>query len=247
MSRQTLTKATQKQLSYLSTFINPNLLLIIYKKTQEKTEQTIWLNIFKLHGTIVYCYTLNTKTLNVWVKNRINYLKINIHEHAKNLLLQFYEKNTLSLYNILNILTLIWPKNLITVKKIQKIISDKAIFTPENWIDAMFSGNFNKTQRILNTFCINNYNQIALMRCLQHNLITILMIQRKKSNNINYIFEKQKVHKNRTSLLVSFSNRISFEKIYKSIKLLKKIEINIKKRHEKSMWNQLKILPYIIN
>ncbi|XBC38056.1 MAG: DNA polymerase III subunit delta [Buchnera aphidicola (Floraphis choui)] len=247
LSKKKITNIVQKQLSHLSTLMNSNLLLIIYKNIKEHKEEIIWFNMFKLRGTIIYCQNLTKDKLDTWIQYKIQELKINIHTDVKTLLLQFYSGNILFLYNILNILMLIWPNTIITIKKVRNFISDKAIFTIEEWINAMLIGDLNKSMRILNYFCINNYNQIILIRNLQYDLLTILMLQREKLNNNDYILKKRKVLKNRYSLFKNIANYKNFKKIHQSINLLTKIEINIKKNYEKNIWNQLKILSYIIS
>lgn len=242
-----LTTKVQKQLSFLSHFINSNLLLIIHKNAREYMEEKIWINIFKLNGVIIYCRTIVKEELDIWIEHKKRELQITISSNAKNLLLQCYKKNIVYLYNILNVLKLIWPNSLITTHKIQKIISNVAIFTPEEWIDAILTGNLNKSMKILNNFYIKNYNQITLIRCLQHDLLTILMIQRKTSVTTNYILKKRNISKKRHFLLTHVANLKSFKIINQSIKLLTQIEITIKKKYEKSIWNKLKILSYMMN
>ncbi|WP_261979211.1 DNA polymerase III subunit delta [Buchnera aphidicola] len=237
----------QKQLVYLSNFINPDILLIIHKNVKENISNNVWFNIFQLKGTIIYCNSLIKQKTNIWINNKIYDSKINIHKNAKELLLKLYSGNILFLYNTINMLMLIWPKRLITIEKIKPFINNSTLFTPEEWIDSMLIGDLNKSIKILNNLFIQNYNQIVLIRSLQYNLITILMIQRKIFPNIYDILKMRKTSKSRYLTLIYFSRCENIEKINKSITLLTKIEINIKKKYETSIWNQLKILSCIIS
>ncbi|XBC39113.1 MAG: DNA polymerase III subunit delta [Buchnera aphidicola (Nurudea shiraii)] len=246
LSKTLLTKKVKTQLSYLSNFINSNLLLIIHISTNKKIENEIWFNIFKSTGTIIYCNNLTEKTINIWIKNKENSLKINLHKSSKDLLLKYFSKNTLHLYNILNISKLNWPTTLITSKNIQKLIYEAAIFTPNDWINAILIGDYNESIRILNNFYIKNYNQIILIRYLQNTLLTILMIQRKIPEKVDYTLTQRNVLKKNQKLIIKFSHKRSTQIIHQVIKLLTKIEINVKKHYTKSIWNQLKLLSYIM-
>ncbi|XBC40635.1 MAG: DNA polymerase III subunit delta [Buchnera aphidicola (Nurudea yanoniella)] len=247
LSENLLTTKIKTKLSCLSRFINPNLLLIIYKTSIEYKEKKIWLNIFKLKGTIVYCNDLTEKKINIWMKNKEKILKINLHKNSRHLLLKYHSGNISSLCNTLNVLKLTWPHTLITVKKVQQLIGDTSIFKPQDWINAILTKNYSESIRILNNFFIKNYNQIVLIRHLQYNLLTILIIKFEQSNSIHHISKKINTKNKKYCLLIEFSKNTNIKTIKKLIRFLTAIEINIKKNYKRSIWNQLKVLSYIMS
>ncbi|XBC44239.1 MAG: DNA polymerase III subunit delta [Buchnera aphidicola (Schlechtendalia peitan)] len=247
LSNTMLTESVQKKLSNLSDSINSDILLIIKKNKKEHILDDIWFKIFKLKGTIIYCHTLLDEKINIWIKNKIHNLKINICENAKNVLIKFYQGNIISLCNLLNVLALTWPNTKINKENILSIINDEAIFTLQEWIDTILIGDFKKSIRILNIFIVQNYNQIILIRYLQNYLLIILTIKNKEINNINCVLKTIKMSQSRYEFLKNIARKKSFKNMHESIQLLTKIEISIKKSYRKSIWNQLKILSHMIS
>ncbi|QCI22881.1 DNA polymerase III subunit delta [Buchnera aphidicola] len=201
-------------------------------------------NFKKFH--VVSCFTPYNLHFVNWIKYEIREKNINIEEKAFSLLCKYYEGNTLFIYKILDILYLTWPKTFITTEKIKKIIIDFFDLSPLHWINSIFQGQIEKAIYILNIFYKKKYNHLILVRALQKDLLTLIYIKREKKINLHIQLKQHNIWHTRYKFFINALEKINNNSLLKAVQMLVKIEINIKKKYNNNIWNQLQELTLIL-
>ncbi|QCI24491.1 DNA polymerase III subunit delta [Buchnera aphidicola (Muscaphis stroyani)] len=231
-----------KKIQKISSLSNLDVLLILkfnhlsftFKKNQFKRPQ--------LNVIIIYCFTPNNFYFNNWIKYEINKRNLKIEKSAFLLLCKHYEGNTLFIHQILNMLSMIWPDKNITEKKIQTVINKFCNFFPSQLIDSIFNHDIERALYILNSFYKQKYNCLLLLRSLQKDLLILLLMKRKKNLNTKIFLKKNNVWDKRHSFFEKAFFHINYDNLCYSMTILLKIEIQIKKNNNFSIWMQLKTL-----
>ncbi|QCI17252.1 DNA polymerase III subunit delta [Buchnera aphidicola (Aphis helianthi)] len=200
-----------------------------------------------LKTDIIWCFTPYGLTFKNWLKHEIKEKKIEITENAFLLLYKYYEGNTLLVHHILNMILLIWRNEYITSQKIKNIINKFAIFTPLDWINAIFQNKIEQAFYILDTFYKQKYNVLILIRSLQKDLLILINMKREKEINMNIFLKKNNVFLNRIKFFNFAIKSINFNNVLKVIRILLQIDIKIKIEYNHDVWMELKTLTLLLS
>ncbi|CAL4324317.1 DNA polymerase III subunit delta [Buchnera aphidicola (Eriosoma grossulariae)] len=217
-----------------------NYTLLIIKCYQDfyfNTKKIFYTNPYN-NGLLVNCTILNHISFKKWFDNKIKKNKIIINKNIQKILCSYYENNLLSLSKILDVLSLIYFNSEVQITEIYNIISDECLFNVFQWSTSILSGNGKKSVKILKKLIDSHYEPIILIRVLQKSILKIIQTQYLMTNMLSNI--------KKTNTIKLFDKN-NFLKLYKIIKLLSKIEINIKTHKKNSIWIQLKILSLTFN
>ncbi|QIQ42016.1 MAG: DNA polymerase III subunit delta [Buchnera aphidicola (Microlophium carnosum)] len=215
--------------NHLSHFFKKNKLFYTFKKCN-----------------IVSCFTpYNLHFIN-WITYEMQEKNIEMEEKAFFLLCKYYEGNTLFIYKILDILSITWPNTCISAEKIKNVIINFFDLSPLHWINSIFQRQIEKSIYILNVFCKKQYNPLILVRYLQTDLLKLIYIKREKKISMHILLEKNNVWSTRYKFFINAFKKINNSSLLKAIQILVKIEINIKKKYNNDVWNQLQELTLIL-
>ncbi|QCI16108.1 DNA polymerase III subunit delta [Buchnera aphidicola] len=237
-----------KNINKISSLLNLDVLIILkLNHLSDFFQNNQLLRKLKSYNSIISCFTPYNLDFINWIKYEIQEKNINIEDKGLFLLYKYYDGNTLFIYNILKILLITWPNTYITEDKIKKIIIDFFNFSPLHWINAIFQGQTKKAIYILNIFCKQKYNILILIRSLQKDLLILIYMKREKKTDINIFLLANKIWKKRYKFFINGFQKNNYNSLYKAIQILVKIEINIKKKYNNSVWDQLKELTLMLS
>ncbi|WP_343192047.1 DNA polymerase III subunit delta [Buchnera aphidicola] len=230
-----------KKISNLS---NPNILLIIKLNYIVYINYNInILNIIKKKSIIIFCNALLPNQYINWINYIITKKKLNIHQDSKKYIYKNYEGNLFELSNILNILKLLYPSTLIKINDIKNIVENLAIFTPQQWIDAILKNKKKQSINIIHRLSQQKYDPIILIRTLQKDLLILIYMIKNKSINLNIFFKEKKICSSRHIIFINACKKYTIIKLYKVIKIITCIELKIKEKYNnKTLWILLKKL-----
>lgn len=198
------------------------------------------------YNSIVSCFTPYNLSFINWIQYEIKEKNINMEEKALSLLCKHYKGNTLFIYNVLNIISITWPDTPITRTKLKKIIIDFFEFSELSWINSIFENQREKSIYILNIFLKRKYNPLVLVRSLQKDLYKLIHMKRETKINMNTFSEDYNISSLRDKHFMNALKKINCINLLKAIQILVKIEINIKKKYNNDVWNQLQELTLIL-
>ncbi|QCI25072.1 DNA polymerase III subunit delta [Buchnera aphidicola (Rhopalosiphum padi)] len=237
-----------KDINEIPFFKNKDILIILkFNELSGFIKKSKTLKVLMLESDIIYCSTPYEWAFKNWLQYEIKKRNLKITRESFSLLHKYYEGNALCAYQILDILLITWPNENIRIEKIKKIINQFSIFSPSNWINAIFNNDAEKAIYILDGFFKQKYNPLILIRSLQKDLLILLNMKREKKLDINIFLKKNNVWFNRSKFFINALRSIDFNNFLKIIRILLQIEIKIKKEYNNSVWIQLKTLTLLLS
>ncbi|MFZ7317442.1 DNA polymerase III subunit delta [Avibacterium avium] len=250
---ENLTAPLQKRLAELIGLLNQDVLLILQTakltKPMEKQDWFVQANQFDAQFSIVNCQTPNIEQLPRWIVGRSKALEIFVEPEAIQLLCYSYENNLLALKQTLQLLALLYPKEKITLSKVQNVVEQSSVFTVFQWIDALLEGKSQRARRILDGLRGEDIQPVILLRTLQRELITILTLTAPQQQinidsslstaRLREQFDQLKIWQSRRPLFLQAIQRLTYHKLYKIIQQLAELERLVKLEFSDDVWEKL--------
>ncbi|MFZ7223100.1 DNA polymerase III subunit delta [Avibacterium avium] len=250
---ENLTAPLQKRLAELVGLLNQDVLLILQTakltKPMEKQDWFVQANQFDAQFSIVNCQTPNIEQLPRWIVGRSKALEMFVEPEAIQLLCYSYENNLLALKQTLQLLALLYPKEKITLSKVQNVVEQSSVFTVFQWIDALLEGKSQRARRILDGLRGEDIQPVILLRTLQRELITILTLTAPQQQinidsplstaRLREQFDQLKIWQSRRPLFLQAIQRLTYRKLYKIIQQLAELERIVKLEFSDDVWEKL--------
>ncbi|WP_343192491.1 DNA polymerase III subunit delta [Buchnera aphidicola (Taiwanaphis decaspermi)] len=195
----------------------------------------------------INCNIPSKSNLSCWIKKKANNLNLKLDENVYKILCKYYEGNFFALYQIIKSLSFIYLNENITKKKIKCIIKSDSIYKPFEWVNSILLRKKNKSIKIAKKIYKENYNLFFLSKILYKDLFILLQMYKKDKPNYYTFFKKNNIWKNKQYIYNKALIKNNIEKVYKSISVLTKIEIIIKKNFINHSWLYLQRLTLILN
>ncbi|BGI51521.1 MAG: hypothetical protein BucCj_2770 [Buchnera aphidicola (Ceratovacuna japonica)] len=209
---------------------------------------------FKILNTILKCikdYTLINCNISKyedvinWIEYKFKKNKIKITKNAKTILYNIYKYNLIKLTQIIyQCKILFYKKNKINTNNIKKIVSSYPDMNYENLIKFFFIEKIEKSINIINKICKIKYNIEKIIIELYKKIIQTIIL--KKNKEYNFFFNKTTINKYNKETKSNIIVKMSKDKMYKIIRYITIIEIEIKKHKKINFWKKIKILLLII-
>lgn len=211
-----------------------------------KKNKLLFLNIIK-YSFIIPCMTLNLEKMSNWLNFKIKDMGFISNKLVNDTLCHYYEGNLSALSQILHHFSILWTDKQLTLLRVEKIINHSSYFTPFQWIDALFFGNYQRAIKILLKFKKQEHDIfIVLVYLLRKELIKFLFIKRKyKIISENILYNNTEKHTLKMYKKAIF--KINNEKILKLLKILNNIDISLKKENFPIIfWDKLEKVSFLI-
>ncbi|TCP92103.1 DNA polymerase III delta subunit [Cricetibacter osteomyelitidis] len=249
---ENLTALLQKNLQQLIELLNDEILLILQlPKLAKATEKQVWFALLN-DFVIINCQTPTIEQLPRWLANRTKAMALTIDKESVQLLCYSYENNLLALKQILQLLQLLYPDHKLTYPRVKSVVEQSSVFTPFQWIDALFEGKENRARRILQGLVQEDTQPVVLLRIVQRELMTILQLAQPQqkveldtplpTQNLRGAFDKLKVWQNRRAAFTQLLQRLTYRKLYQIIQQTADIERAVKQDFSADVWQQLEDL-----
>ncbi len=254
---ETLLVPMQKNLAELINLLNEDVLLILHLPKFSKTmEKQAWhLAALKRFSPIpcVNCQTPTAEQLPRWLGNRAKAMNLKIATEGIQLLCYSYENNLLALKQTLELLSLLHKDGNLTLPRIKQVVEQSSIFTPYQWIDALFEGKLARAERILQGLKGEDVQPIILLRTLQRELLTLLDLAKPQTSapqanqplpleQLRANFDRLKIWQNRRPFYTAVFKRFTYGKLYQLIQQLAKLERQAKSEFSNDLWIKLSII-----
>ncbi|VFP86084.1 DNA polymerase III subunit delta [Candidatus Erwinia haradaeae] len=236
------------QLMQLSTFIHPDILLILQASSfSKKQKNTKWYNNLSVNAVEVSCHTMEFKKLSIWISDRAKQLNLEINDEVHQLLCYSYEGNLLELSKVLEQALILWPNTKVTAGHIKQIIHNSAHFTIFNWLNSVLAGDGKRAIHILHKISSENTEPMILLRILQRDLTLLLIIKRKITYTpLHIILNQHRIYQQRRTYLTLATQRLSNINFLYVFHLMRNIELKLKKNFNQSVWLEIEVLTMVL-
>ncbi|WP_331828255.1 DNA polymerase III subunit delta [Candidatus Blochmannia sp. SNP] len=240
----------KKNVPLLFSFLHDDLVLIIYiQESNQISKNNIWLQYFNKKGTFVDCSALTYGRMTVWIENQANHMKLVIENLACQLLCYYYEGSLISLNQMLQNLSLIYPDGNLSFTRVKKVVTDSAHFNINHWVEAILMGKKQRADRILRQLEYMEVDLEKLLHKIKSEVLIIInikygMAQRK---SLFSLLKQYKIYTEYHCMLLSRAvKRLSLSKLYQSVGLLVQIELRYKKDYISLLWSSFEVLSAIL-
>ena len=136
---------------YVNAPIEGTLLLIRCARLEPKQRSSAWYKAIDSIGYILLTWPIEGKSLFEWLKRRANDAGVDLDNDAIRYLSERVEGNLLAGAQEIEKLKLIADPKLLTLEDVESVIGDFAHFDVFSLIDAIFVGDLDRVQRVLNS------------------------------------------------------------------------------------------------
>lgn len=236
------------QLVKFAIMLHSDILLILHmSKLTKVQENSTWFKTLSTQAVLVPCQTPEQDQLPHWIANRAKTMKLSVDKAAVQLLSYCYEGNLLALTLMLECLSLLWPDGQLTLPRVEETVSNSAHFTRFHLVDAILAGNSKRALHILHQLETENTEIIILLRVLQHDLLTLLHLQRNQAKYpLCTLMDQQRIWKTRRSLFTNALQRLDASRLEGAIHILAQLELKLKQDYCQNQWLQMKTLALIL-
>ncbi|OON38793.1 DNA polymerase III subunit delta [Izhakiella australiensis] len=256
-NRQTLTlmlaengpnAAIAERLVTLNGLLHDDILLILRcPKLTKAQENSAWYKALSAQAVVVPCQTPEQAHLPRWVSARAKQLNLQLDDVSIQLLCYCYEGNLLALSQALERLGLLWPEGKLTLPRVEAAVNDASHFTPFHWVDALLAGKSKRALHILHQLQQEESEPVIMLRTLQRDLMTLLLLQRQmKTVALRTLLDQHRVWQNRRPLFTEALQRLSASRLRLAIGQLTRIELIIKQDYGQSVWRELETLTLML-
>lgn len=234
---------TQKLQILTTTLLEDIYLLMTFNRLNKTQENAPWLRTINDNILRVDCQPLDPQHLPLWLNQQTRRHGIVLDKAAVELLCYYYEGNLSALTQLLEQLTLFYPGKRILCTQIEGSINDCALFSPHHWLDAILAAKIKRTIHILKQLKIKGHEPLILLRILQKELFLLISLKKTiKTQTLKSAFDQFKIWQNRRMLLSMALSRLSLSRLFLVLHELTKIELNLKRNYDVSVWSALENL-----
>ncbi|QJC33363.1 DNA polymerase III subunit delta [Enterobacteriaceae endosymbiont of Donacia clavipes] len=222
-----------KNIKFLINLTDKNNILIIEIHNNislyiEKIIKNIINNKFSI---FIKCNKLNNIEFINWTNYCFQKINLTINKNIYNLLQNYFSDNLILLDQIIKNISLQKKnQNFSPLSIIYNNINNFILIKENNLINSLLVGNIENSINIIKHMKHIQQNPFLILNKLQKNIFLLLKLYRNsKKYSLDIIFKKNKIISIKKKIFFKTSlKRINYKKLYLIIKLLLKIEINIK-------------------
>lgn len=198
--------------AYCNALPEDKVLLISAQKMDAKSLKAKWCNELDRVGAIIQIWPVSLNEMPQWLAQRARKMGLTIQQDAILLLADRLEGNLLAAQQELEKLKLLFPEDSnIDTEKVLSSVSDASKYDIFNLTDACLAGDARLSSKILNSLKLEGLEiTIALWGISKEiRLLSALVRAHLKGQNLQSVFEAQRVIVKRRTLLTQASQRLS--------------------------------------
>ncbi len=220
------------------------ILVIISGEIDKRTQNTKWFKAIDSGGVTVECPVIGAAKLPNWIASRIKEKGLNFDQDVAERLSYFVEGNLLAAAQEINLLTLLYPTQRISVEMMEQVIADHARFNVYGFVDACLAGSANRCIRILQSLKREQMEPIVILWALSKDTRTLchLLMASERGANPQSLFQQHGVWGNRSRLMSDAMRRLSLPQCISLLRRLGRIDLMVKGRatfQRQNVWEEI--------
>ena len=222
---------------------NENALLVLVEGIDKKSKNSAWVKNIEKKGLMIDLLSLTGKSLDHWIKDKSKNLNISISQDACDLLQEKTEGNLMATSQELKKLSLLFPKEKISLEKMEQSISNSSKYSVFDFSKSFINKDKNKCLRILEQLKAEGTPETLILWSVAREITNLYKIKSTGSSNgiwgpSFYISSLEESSKNTDKKIIE-----------SCIKKIASIDSSIKGQNKDKPWTEIKdlTLEFIIS
>ena len=222
-----------------------HILVVISGNIDKRGQGTKWFMALDSAGVITQCPPIPNDRLPEWIKQRMSGLGLTYNVDAVQRLCQLVEGNLLAASQEINLLSLLYRNEKITLDKVEKLIADHARFNVYALVDACLTGSSSRSVHILQSLKREGAEPVIILWALTREVRVMCQIcasSEKSGRPIHGFFQRYGVWSSRQKMVQAAMHRLNRTQLEDTLVQLSRADLMAKgsaPKLRKDIWEEM--------
>ncbi|WP_105180761.1 DNA polymerase III subunit delta [Pseudoalteromonas sp. T1lg21] len=202
---------------------NPDTILVLKgAKASQDIQRSAWFKALDKQGLFVPCYPLTGNHLSRWLDEQCYRLNLNLHNNAKQSLIDATEGNLLACHQELEKLSLLYGSELIDQQAVMQGLLNQSKFDIFDLSGALLSGHADQAVKVMTKLAADNTEAMSIFWAINKEAANLLAMQHGRLNGANMadLYKQFNIWKNQQAAVQQALNRLNINTLEQIIKHL---------------------------
>ena len=187
------------------------ILIVISGEIEKRAQNSKWVKTLLAAGAGIEAPKVQSYQIVSWIEKRLQQAGVKAEPGAAKVVAHYVEGNLLAAAQEINFLALHSKDEVLSVEKVQNLISDQARFTSFAFVDACLAGQAARSVRILQSLKGEKIEPILILAALSRETTKLLTLSHTKSlgHAIQPLYKRLGIWSSRERLIGGALNRVS--------------------------------------
>ncbi|EWH07507.1 DNA polymerase III subunit delta [Pseudoalteromonas lipolytica SCSIO 04301] len=207
----------------LTELVNDDTILVLKgAKASQDIQRSAWFKALDKQGIFVPCYPLTGNHLTRWLDEQCYRLNLNLHNNAKQSLIEATEGNLLACHQELEKLSLLYGSDLVDQQAVMQGLLNQSKFDIFDLSDALLKGHAEQTVKVMTKLAADNIEAMSIFWAINKEASNLLAMQhaRLTGANMTDLYKQFNIWKNQQATIQHALNRLNSKVLEQIIKQL---------------------------
>ena len=207
----------------LTELVNDDTILVLKgTKASQDIQRSAWFKALDKQGIFVPCYPLTGNHLTRWLDEQCYRLNLNLHNNAKQSLIEATEGNLLACHQELEKLSLLYGSDLVDQQAVMQGLLNQSKFDIFDLSDALLKGHAEQAVNVMTKLAVDNTEAMSIFWAINKEASNLLAMQhaRLTGANMTDLYKQFNIWKNQQATIQHALNRLNSKVLEQIIKQL---------------------------
>ncbi|WP_462168952.1 DNA polymerase III subunit delta [Pseudoalteromonas lipolytica] len=207
----------------LTELVNDDTILVLKgAKASQDIQRSAWFKALDKQGIFVPCYPLTGNHLTRWLDEQCYRLNLNLHNNAKQSLIETTEGNLLACHQELEKLSLLYGSDLVDQQAVMQGLLNQSKFDIFDLSDALLKGHAEQAVKVMTKLAADNTEAMSIFWAINKEASNLLAMQlaRLTGANMTDLYKQFNIWKNQQATIQHALNRLNSKVLEQIIKQL---------------------------
>ncbi len=208
---------------HLTELVNDDTILVLKgAKASQDIQRSAWFKALDKQGIFVPCYPLTGNHLTRWLDEQCYRLNLNLHNNAKQSLIEATEGNLLACHQELEKLSLLYGSDLVDQQAVMQGLLNQSKFDIFDLSDALLKGHAEQAVKVMTKLAADNTEAMSIFWAINKEASNLLAMQhaRLTGANMTDLYKQFNIWKNQQATIQHALNRLNSKVLEQIIKQL---------------------------
>ena len=194
--------------------VNPDTILVLKgAKAGQDIQRSAWFKALDKQGVFVPCYPLTGNHLSRWLNEQCDSLNLNLHNNAKQSLIDATEGNLLACHQELEKLSLLYGSDLVDQQAVMQGLLNQSKFDIFDLSHALLQGQSEQVVKIMSKLADDNTEAMSIFWAINKEAASLLAMQHGRLNGVNMadLYKQFNIWKNQQATTQQALNRLNIK------------------------------------